>query len=72
MRLSPVLSVYLGRQFLAWFAVVFLALAGLVLMFDTIELIRRTASKADAGVAIALEMALLKLSDSAQKIVPFK
>ena len=71
MRLSPVLSVYLGRQFLAWFAIVFLALAGLVFLFDTIELIRRTASKPDATLAVALEMALLKLSDSAQRIVPF-
>jgi lipopolysaccharide export system permease protein len=62
---------YLGRQFLIWVMVVFLGLAGLVLIFDIIELIRRTASRPDATFGIALEMALLKLSDTSQKIVPF-
>jgi len=71
MRLSPILTLYLGRQFLIWVAVVFVGLCGLVLMFDVIELIRRTASRPDATFGIAFEMALLKLSDTSQKCVPF-
>jgi lipopolysaccharide export system permease protein len=71
LRVSPILSIYLGRQFLIWFGIVFLALAGLLLMFDTLELIRRTASRPDATFVIAIEMALLKLSDTSQKCVPF-
>ena len=71
MRLSPILSLYLARQFLIWCGIVFLSLAGLLLMFDVIELIRRTASRPDASFLIALEMALLKLSDTSQKCVPF-
>jgi lipopolysaccharide export system permease protein len=71
MRLSPILSLYLGRQLLLWVGIVFLGLAGIVLIFDMIELIRRTAGRPDATFGIALEMALLKLSDTSQKIVPF-
>jgi lipopolysaccharide export system permease protein len=71
MRLSPILSIYLGRQVLVWVMVVFLGLAGLVLIFDMIELIRRTAGRPDATFGIALQMALLKLSDTSQKCVPF-
>jgi len=71
MRLSPILCLYLGRQFLLWCGVVFVALAGLLLLFDVIELVRRTAPRPDATFAIAIEMALLKLSDTSQKCVPF-
>jgi lipopolysaccharide export system permease protein len=70
-RISPVLSLYLGRQFLVWFGVVFLGLAALVLMFDLIELLRRAAPRPDATFGIAIEMALLKLSDTSQKVIPF-
>jgi lipopolysaccharide export system permease protein len=70
-RVSAILSLYLGRQFLAWFALVFVMLAGLVFMLDVIELLRRVAGHADAGFGVAIEMALLKLSDTAQKVVPF-
>lgn len=71
MRVSPILSLYLGRQFLIWCGVVFVALAGLLLMLDVVELIRRTAGRPDATLMIAVEMGLLKLSDTSQKCVPF-
>ncbi len=71
MRVSGTLSLYLGRQFLAWFGIVFLMLVGIVFMLDIIELLRRVAGHVDAGFGVALEMALLKLSDTSQKVVPF-
>ncbi len=71
MRVSTILSLYLGRQFLTWFAIVFLMLVGIVFMLDVIELLRRVAGHAEAGFGVAIEMALLKLSDTAQKVVPF-
>ena len=70
MRLSPTLSLYLGRQFLLWCGVVFVALAGLLLLFDVIELVRRTAPRPDATFAVAIEMALLKLSDTRRNACP--
>lgn len=71
MRLSAVLSVYLGRQFLFWFIAVLIAILGLLLLFDMVELIRRTSTHDDATLGIAFEMALLKLPDTGQKAVPF-
>ncbi len=71
MRVSTTLSIYLGRQFLVWFAIVFLMLAGIVFLLDMIELLRRVAGHDEAGFGIAIEMAALKLSDTAQKVVPF-
>ena len=39
------MSFYIGKQFILRFAVIFLILLMLILMFDTIELLRRAASK---------------------------
>jgi lipopolysaccharide export LptBFGC system permease protein LptF len=45
MFLSTIISSYIGRNFLIAFIVLFLAFLLLILMIDTIELMRRTASK---------------------------
>ena len=70
MRLSKTLSVYIGGNFLAGFAGVFTMLMFLILIMDTLELMRRA-----AGVSIPfgsiLEMALLKLPQMGQETFPF-
>ena len=45
MRLSLTLSAYIGRQFAIRFGAVLLALTGLVYLLDTIELLRRAATR---------------------------
>ena len=52
MRLSITFSTYLGRQFLAWFFAIFLLFAGLILLFDVIELLRRTSARPDATLVL--------------------
>ena len=42
MNLSRTISLYIGRQFVFWVAVIFLTLLGLVLLIDTVELLRRS------------------------------
>ncbi len=69
--LSTSLMVYLGRQFLASFFGVFFLFVCLIFMIDTIELMRRGASKPDVTFGIVMDMALLKLPHMAQEVLPF-
>ncbi len=71
MRLSPTLSLYIGRQFLAAFASILLVIMGIILLFDIIELIRRAAGHDGAGIGMILAMALLKLPQMTHTILPF-
>ena len=71
MRLSLTLSAYLGRLFLFWFVVVLFGLIATIFLFDLIELLRRAASRTDATLAIVLKMALLRVPNLAQQMVPF-
>lgn len=71
MRMPGTLSRYIGRQFLIWFSISFGGLIGLILLLDTVELMRRASGKPDATIDIVLSMALLKLPYMAQEAVPF-
>lgn len=71
MRLSPTLSTYIGRQFLIAFASVLAMIMGVILLFDTIELIRRSAGAGQAGIAAILGMAVLKLPQMVHTVLPF-
>ena len=71
MRLSSTMSLYIGRQFLASFMVVFMAFVLLILVVDIIELLRRSASRPEITFAMVLEMALLKLPHMGQQTFPF-
>jgi len=62
---------YVGRQFFVSFLLLFLLFLGLILLFDTVELLRRGASKPNVTVAIIMEMALLKLPQMAGQLFPF-
>ncbi|MEA1652297.1 LPS export ABC transporter permease LptG [Nitrospirillum sp. BR 11164] len=71
MRISPTLSVYITRQFVFWFLIILGGMLALVLLLDTVELLRRAAAKTDATFQIVLSMALLKLPEIGQQIFPF-
>lgn len=71
MRLSAILSLYIGRHFLVSFLLLLAALLGLVLLFDIVELMRRAAARPDVSFGTIAEMALLKLPHLGQKIFPF-
>lgn len=69
--MSTSLMFYLGRQFLGTFLGVFLLFVVLIFMIDTVELMRRGASKADVSFPVVLDMALLKLPHLTQEVLPF-
>jgi lipopolysaccharide export system permease protein len=71
MRTSATLSRYIGRQFLLWFCLMLLLFLGIILMLDTIELLRRAGTKPDITFWLILKMALYKLPDVGQQVFPF-
>jgi lipopolysaccharide export system permease protein len=71
MNFTPVLSLYIGRQFLAAFFGALAVIMGLIYLFDVVELLRRASTHGDAGMSVILEMALFKLPQMVQLILPF-
>lgn len=71
MRLSTTLSLYIGRQFLVNFLGILVVLLALILLFDTVELMRRGASQPHVTIRMIFEMALMKLPHMGQQIIPF-
>lgn len=71
MRFSTILSGYIGRAFLGSFLAMLAFIIGLILLGDTIELMRRLAPKPDASVWTVLTMALFKLPHMVHVVLPF-
>ena len=71
MSLVLTLSLYITRQFALWVTAMLLALTGLVSLFDFLELLRRSASRPEAGFGIVAEIAALRLPYIAMQILPF-
>ena len=69
-QLSNLFFKYLAREFITKFAVFFFILIGIVYLFDTIELIRR-ASGDNIPITTLLALALYKMPDVGQQIMPF-
>ncbi len=71
MRLSTTLSIYVGRHFISSFLALLGLFLMLILLFDSIELLRRAASKPDISFLMVIELALLKLPHMSQEVLPF-
>lgn len=69
--LSPLLMYYMGRRFLAYFLLIFLSLACVVLFLDAVELIRRLVKYDNFTVWRMLTMTLLKSPQALMQIMPF-
>lgn len=71
MRISPILTFYIGRSFLGSFFTVFIVFLGIIFLFDTVELLRRAANHENVGMGLVFQMGLMKLPFMAQQIFPF-
>ena len=71
MRLSPTLSFYIARQFTLWLAAFFAGFSLIIIVADTLELLRRAALHPEIGFADVIELASLKLPHTAQELLPF-
>ncbi|NKB45540.1 MAG: LPS export ABC transporter permease LptG [Alphaproteobacteria bacterium] len=70
-RLSPTLSLYIGWQFIVAFVSVLLVVMGLIMLFDLIELVRRSVTADDLGMGTLFGLAALKLPHTLQDVLPF-
>jgi lipopolysaccharide export system permease protein len=70
-NLSLTLSLYIGRQYFLIFLGILAIFISIVLMIDTIELMRRASGKSDVGFGVIMTMAVYKLPLTAQKTLPF-
>jgi lipopolysaccharide export system permease protein len=70
-RLSAILSFYIGRQFLTAFLATLAVISGIVLMFDVVELMRRSSGKTAVSFLVVMQMGLLKLPQMMQTLLPF-
>ncbi len=68
---SATFSRYIGRQFVTWFVLLLLIFLSLILLLDTVELMRRAGSKPDITAQVLFQMALLKLPETGQQVFPF-
>ena len=64
------LFMYIGRLFLFWFVAVFVGLAAIVYLLDTIELLRRV-QRIEVPLGLLLKLAALKLPFLVMEIFPF-
>ncbi len=71
MRISWTLSRYIGRQFLLCFLACFGVFLLIVMLFDTIELLRRASTRPDVTFAQVIEMAFFRLPHIGQEMLPF-
>jgi len=71
MRLTPTLSTYLGWHFLMAFLAVLSVVIGLIVLFDLIELMRRTANLDGISLPTLLGLSLLKMPRTVQDALPF-
>ncbi len=69
--MAVTLSLYIARQFTLAVLSMLAALAGIVSLFDFIELLRRSATKPDATFGLVTEVAGLRLPFVAMQILPF-
>lgn len=71
MRVSPTLSLYLALQYLFWLVGVFLIFMAIAMLFDVVEMLRRTADKDNISLGFVIYMSALKLPFLAQTTLPF-
>ena len=71
LRLSPILTGYIARQFVMRFASFFFGLCGIIFLVSVVDLLDRLANKPDVGIGTILLMVLLKTPFLSQEIMPF-
>jgi lipopolysaccharide export system permease protein len=65
------LSRYIGRQFLASFGALLLILSGVIGLFEFLEMLRRSAGREAVGLALTLQLTLLKMPETIQTLFHF-
>ena len=71
MKPTSILGRYLTKQILINFIAVLLMVTGVILMFEVIELLRRTADRPDVDMWFVMKMAFSKMPRTFEMVFPF-
>src|SRR3989338_1490028 len=71
MYLFRTLHLYIGKLYLKWFAFIALSLSSILLLLESVELLRRTINKPQITLGAVFEMALLKSPLHLGQFLPF-
>lgn len=71
MKFFGILSKYITRQLLANFFIVFFAILGIIMMFDSIEALRRVSGREDLTLGFTAQYALTRITKTVEIVIPF-
>jgi len=71
MNYNSILGRYFSKQIIATFLMVLIAIMGIIMMFDSIEALRRISGRDDTGMSYVIKYALTKLPETIDKVLPF-
>lgn len=71
MKFNSILGRFLSKQILVTFLMVLLTIMGVIMMFDSIEALRRISGREDTGMDYVVKYALTKLPETIDKVLPF-
>lgn len=71
MKFFAILSRYINRQLLLNFAIVFFGILGIILMFDTIESLRKISGRDDVTLWFAAQLAITRVTRTVEIVIPF-
>lgn len=71
MKMTATIARYLAKHYWISLLLIVSILVTVGFVFDTLELLRRASKRPDVSPGIVLQMALLKLPDLAQQLLPF-
>jgi len=71
MKPNSILGVYLIKQTLLSFLYVLIVICAIIMMFDAIEILRRTSGNDNVSIAFLAQYIIAKLPETVDKVVPF-
>lgn len=71
MKLFAILSRYITRQLLGNFFMVLFAVLGIILMFDSIESLRKISGRDDVSLFFAAQLAITRVTKTVEIVIPF-
>ena len=71
MKPNSILGSYLFKQTILNFFYVLLMISAVIMLFDMIEILRRTSGRAEVSVGFLVEYVIAKLPETVDKVIPF-
>ena len=71
MKINSILGRSLSKQIILNFLMVLLPIMGIIMMFDSVEALRRISGRADVGMSYVVQYAFTRLPQTIEKVLPF-